>query len=222
MNSLKPFCLLLAATLLVIGTVPAAAQTEAPALIEEEAVDHTRQGFFFSLNLGAGGAEGRFGIPNHPEVDQEREFGVGVDVRLGWAANEWLLAGFNGIAWLKNYDVIDGESGQAIPSDVSYSIAGGFVQVYFFRDFFVRGMAGAGFTHVSPRNEETLDETGLGYAFGLGWEARLTETLALTPTVEYGRVLVDNVDVEDGDGGTVPIDPSGIFVTASLGLTWYF
>lgn len=236
MNSLKPR-LLFAVALLILTAGFAAAQTEpedppmptdeptrtaAPGLIEEETVDYTRQGFHFALNLGVGGAEARFGVPNHPEIDQERELGAAVDARLGWAPNEWLLVGACGTAWLKTYNLIDGDSRQELPADVSYSIAGGFVQAFFFGDFYVRAMAGAGFTHINPRDEDAIDESGLGYSVGLGWEARLTDTLALTPLVQYSRIMIDNVDVPDGNEGIAPVDPSAIFVNASLGLIWYF
>ena len=105
---------------------------------------------------------------------------------------------------------------------MSYSIGGVFVQAFVYKGFFVHALGGVGFTNVNPRNGVDLDESGMGYAVGLGWESRLTETLALVPRVEYGRLQIDNVDVESGDGGLVPVDPSATFATASLGLAWYF
>jgi hypothetical protein len=221
MNSLKPHGIsILVATLLVL--VVGSAMAQVPALPEEETTEYTRTGVFFALNLGAGGAEGRFGIADHPEITQDRELGVAVNARLGYAVKPWLLAGVNGIAWLKNYDLVDGDTGEMIPADVSYSIAGVFVHAFYYKSFFVRGLMGRGYTHVAPRGGTRIEERGLGYAFGLGWEGRMTETLALTPVVEYGRVLINNVLVDDGNGGVESVDPSAIFVNASLGLTWYF
>lgn len=177
--------------------------------------EHARSGFFIGFGLGGGNASWDWDY----EGDSPSE-GSGVGhFRIGGALRDDLLLGYEGSAWVKEYDVEAG--GDDIGTATLSFSASTFAATWFPGNmgWFLRG--GLGFATASAEVSvdgpgsatTTVEETENGFAVigATGYEWRFTRKFAFGPAVELFYLGVDNEAVQNV-----------IVVDGTLEFTWYW
>lgn len=133
--------------------------------------DSRRQGFWFNIGFGYGTAD--FNCDNCGNTS--RESGVTANLALGGTLSEQFLLGVESDGWYKK------DSGV-------HNLFGNFMLVGYFypspsADFFLKG--GIGSASYLFRNGTSVDDNGLGFMVGGGYDIPIGRRTSLSPTVAF-------------------------------------
>jgi hypothetical protein len=130
-----------------------------------------RQGFWFNIGFGYGTAD--FNCDNCG--DTSRDGGVTANLALGGTLSDRFLLGVESDGWYKE------ESGV-------HNLFGNFILVGYYypspsADFFLKG--GVGSASYLFRNGSSIDDNGLGFMAGLGYDIPVGRKTSISPTVAF-------------------------------------
>jgi hypothetical protein len=157
------------------------------------AYPHDRSGFM--LGFGVGGGSG--GI----EGGDDREAGVILDLRVGYAIRSDLVVHYESSTWTKRQDTTVG--------DLRWTLSTHTAAVSFFPrggGLLLRGGVGFGVGSIELEQNNTIassDATGFGFLVAAGYEWRLSKMFALGPHVEYTYQDLGDQGTSDVIGGAL-------------------
>lgn len=155
-----------------------------------QAKPQTREGFWISFGFGGGSL-------GCDDCGDEREMGTSLYLRMGGTLSQRLIIGGELNAWGKTESDVTLTTGNIGPIVLFYPSANG--------GFFLKGGLGLANTSLDF-GSVSVDSQGVGLTLGLGYDARVGKSFALTP---YFDILNSSYD-------------GGSFNTVSFGLgfTW--
>jgi hypothetical protein len=145
-----------------------------------------RRGFWIGFGLGGG----HLGCG---DCSDEPGGGFSGHLKLGGTPNRRILVGFETVFWAKHDDEID--------ATLSYGNSSAIVQFYPGErsGFFLKGGLGVAYSEleVDLGGGLTLRETesGLGASFGVGWDARVSRNMSITPALNLSLGSLENANV---------------------------
>ena len=156
-----------------------------------------RNGWMIGLGVGGGSS----GISANGQ-SSDRESGAAASVRTGYVFTPELAAGLETNVWTKDINGVT----------FTFSVAAAALTFYpGGQGFFARGGVGAGSVELETKVGSTTitgSDSGLGLTGGLGYEWRVTRSLALAPQVDYGFASLNGYSVN--------------YVNGTLQANWYF
>ncbi len=153
------------------------------------AAEHYREG---RLIIGAYLGVGEAWLGDEVPDDGASETGIGGNFRIGYGVNRSLFVGIETSAWS---DVTNSEDGDV---DLTFRTFGPSVAWYpGGKGFYLRGIVGWSWLdlELTPTGSPTykLDADGFGLAAAMGWEWRVTPSLAIGPQIDLGYMDVGEV-----------------------------
>jgi len=140
----------------------------------------TRRGFWLAGGFGYGKESFRFG--NDPFFDNAEK--PVFAFRIGGTPNEHLQLGAEVLTMVNPTTTSDGFN--VTETLTSMNLVGQFYPAPA-AGFFIKGGAGIGVSASSLEFSNTLTETGFAVQYGVGYDIKLSRSLALTPTLEMVR-----------------------------------
>jgi len=140
----------------------------------------TRRGFWLAGGLGAGAEAYRFDSEAWTEDLVKPVFSF----RLGGTPDQHLRLGGELTSWVNPYT--DDQGFEITETLTSIGMVGQFYPIRT-AGLFLKGGVGIGFSTATVAGGNTSTESGLMAQYGAGYDIRLSDKLALTPTVEMFR-----------------------------------
>ncbi|MDZ4673322.1 MAG: hypothetical protein SGI84_02645 [Gemmatimonadota bacterium] len=140
----------------------------------------TRRGFWLAGGFGYGKESFRFGSEPFFDNAEKPVFAF----RMGGTPNQRLRLGGEIVTFVN--PLTDEDGFRITETLTSLNLIGQFYPMPA-AGFFLKGGAGIGVSASSVEGGNTLSETGFAVQYGVGYDIRLSRSLALTPTVEMIR-----------------------------------
>ncbi|MGB5107215.1 MAG: outer membrane beta-barrel protein [Candidatus Zixiibacteriota bacterium] len=177
----------------------------------------THSGFYIGLGVGVGSLNLEYdNVDEDFDIFSDSETGGAGNFRIGGALSNKVLFGFEGNAWVKDYDVAFGRD--IYPTQVTVSNAAAVITYYPTQYFFIKGGPAIGIAEIdieSPGSSLNYHDeaTGGGVMLGLGGELRLTKKFALVPSAQWMWQKIELDDFEDLKAN---------FFSVTLGVGWFW